>query len=51
MDNESLVSELLSLLDLIEASDDATLADGRFEILERYGDVIFTGQIVSGLRH
>ena len=51
LDNEELISELLSLLDLIEVRDDATLAGGRFEILERHGHVVFTGEIVSGSSH
>lgn len=42
-----IVPELLALLDLIDTQDDAALADGRFDILEKYGDVIFTGEGTS----
>jgi len=42
MDNaEEAIGELLSLLDLIEFEDDASLAQGRFDIMEKYGTVTF----------
>ena len=39
---EEFIRELLSLLDQIEIEDDATLASGRFDIIEKYGEVIFS---------
>jgi len=42
-----LITKLLTLLDQIEVEDDASLAAGRFDILQNHGTVTF-GQSTSG---
>ena len=46
-DMTTLFSELMTLLDQIEVNGDATLASGRFKIVEKYG-LIEWGPPVSG---
>ena len=38
---ETLIDQLLTLLDRIEIEDDASLASQRFEMLEQYGEVVY----------
>ena len=45
------VSEILTLLDLIEVEDDASLAKQRFEIGEKYGLTVEFGEPISGAKH
>ena len=51
-DNDSqyteLTSELMTLLDLIEVREDSTLANQRFDIMEKYGFEIEYGLKISG---
>ena len=48
---EGFVSEILTLLDLIEIEDDASLARQRFEIGEKYGLTVEFGEPISGAKH
>lgn len=45
---DDFVSEILDLLDRIEISDDASLANQRFEIAEKYGITVEICEPVSG---
>lgn len=47
---ESMLTELLALLDLIETKKDWELVSLRFEIMRKYGEVTF-GEEASGAIH
>ena len=49
MTDMEVITALLSLLDQIEMEDDASLAFGRFEIMQEAGyKLVFTGEKASG---
>ncbi len=48
---EGFIQEILTLLDLIEIKDDASLSSQRFNIAKKYGITVEFREKISGLKH
>ena len=48
---EGFIDEILTLLDLIEIEDDASLSSQRFDIARKYGMTVEFGELISGMKH
>lgn len=48
---EGFIDEILTLLDLIEIEDDASLASQRFDIARKHGITVEFREQISGLKH